>query len=495
MNLEFLNNIHSHSSKKDVISSVIIPFLNSIGYEFFDWEEKPSFFSSKPDFSIPSSDPKHPFLVIDVKRAQAKITDSNDGSIIKHLQKSKATLGLLTNGHTFQLFFRNGEIISKIIDYNQQSLCTFFDLIRALIGKHALFQINQEIEAGREVNYSQMFKQVWEKYSPLSENNNQPELEVFEREHLTPIQHELQSKKSKEPAKIITIFNNKGGVGKTTLTINLGAALNHQGNKVLLVDIDAQANLTTGLGIDPYEDLELNNMRDISDLLVDPSVHPNDNLVITKSWANTTLNIIPSHIRLAEERDSLIVKQLNYDSLLKRKLDKCLDDYDYILIDPPPSFGVANRMALMACDALLVPTQFAPYSIRALEYVIQRVIAVQEAKGTPLHILGMAISMFFTNAHRVTYDSLKQINTLIEELKIDCGDSLPIGNIGLLPENTWVPHYSIVASSTSDEYARPICELDHENAQEAFSSFMHMAAYIEKYFAQAKQKGAIPLLK
>lgn len=487
MQLDFLNDIHSHSSKKEVVSKIAIPLLKQLGYEFYDWEAKNSIFSFKPDFIIHSFDPKHPYLVVDVKRASADIKHSNDSSIIKFLTKTNATLGLLTNGHHFQVYFNDGNSISKILDYSKVNLEEFFSLFEALLGRNTLFQINQEIEGGVNLSYPEFFYQVWDKYAPeenIEKDNKDSKIAQFA--NTATIKQKKKHKNKK--AKIITVFNNKGGVGKTTITTNLGAALNQKGNKVLLVDIDAQANLTTGLGIDPYEDLELNDRKDISDLLIDPKVKADDELIITKSWKNTSLDILPAHIRLAEERDNLIVKQLNYDSLLKRKLDYCLDDYDYILIDPPPSFGVANRMALMACDALLVPTQFAPYSIRALEYVIKRVIAVQEAKGEELDILGMAVSMYLTDAQRITFDSINHINELLEEIKEECAENLPKGNIGLLPENTWIPHYSVISSTSSDEKACPLNEIKDEQAQEAFQAFLHLASYVEDYFARKERR-------
>lgn len=492
MQLDFLRDIHSHSSKKEIVNKIAIPLLKQLGYEFYDWESKNSIFSFKPDFIIHSFDPKHPYLVVDVKRANADIQYSNDGSIIKFLTKTNATLGLLTNGQQFQVYFNDGHNISKILDYNQVNLQEFFSLFEALLGRNTLFQINQEIEGGVNLSYPEFFYRVWNKYAPEETEEQKTKDNKITKLNTIPATKQEKKHKNKK-AKIITVFNNKGGVGKTTITANLGAALNQKGNKVLLVDIDAQANLTTGLGIDPYEDLELNNRKDISDLLIDPKVKADDELIITKNWHNTSLDILPAHIRLAEERDNLIVKQLNYDSLLKRKLDYCLNDYDYILIDPPPSFGVANRMALMACDALLVPTQFAPYSIRALEYVIKRVIAVQEAKGEELDILGMAVSMYLTDAQRITFDSINHINELLKEIKEECAESLPKGNIGLLPENTWIPHYSIISSTSSDQNACPLNEIQDSQAQEAFQAFLHLASYVEDYFMRkdiAKSKTA-----
>ncbi len=154
---------------------------------------------------------------------------------------------------------------------------------------------------------------------------------------------------------IITVFNNKGGVGKTTTTINLGAALNQLGKRVLLIDIDPQANLTVGLNIDPLADLELSGKKDITHLLTEPKTTL-EQTVIHKEWNNVELDIVPSHIRLSDMEATLIVT-IDVDRVLARKLKNYRDQYDYILIDPPPSFGKVNNISLMASSAILIPTQ------------------------------------------------------------------------------------------------------------------------------------------
>ncbi len=157
---------------------------------------------------------------------------------------------------------------------------------------------------------------------------------------------------------IVTIFNNKGGVGKTTTTINLAAALNRMGKRVLLIDMDAQANLTTGLGIDPLTDVELQEKKDITHLLTEPRTTL-EKTVVRKRWDNIQLDLVPSHIRLSDMEPTLI-STVDIDRVLAKKLKNYHELYDYVFIDPPPSFGKANTISLMASSGILIPTQLAP---------------------------------------------------------------------------------------------------------------------------------------
>jgi len=472
MSLDFLALLRANSSEAEVCDLVISPLLENLGYQESDWQKSNPFLLYKPTFSISThrKDRKDnpPHLLVEVKKANPHRLNANDWNLTRQMKKTGAMLGMLTNGFFFQIFFNEGNgLISKILDYSQSNLNNSFDFLASILNRSTA-----ESLAGKNLSYSDFLKAI----CPQIPKQSSAEI-ISSQAPPAP----TQKRKENQKAKVITVFNNKGGVGKTTMTINLGAALNYLGNKVLLVDIDAQSNLTTGLGVDPFQDIELAGRYDICDLLLDPEISFDQNLIISKSWGKVNLDFIPSHIRLSEECESEILKQLNYDVLLKRKLAHCLDQYDYILIDPPPSFGLANRLSLMACDQILIPTQLAPYSIRALEYVIKRTVAVQEARGEELYVLGIAISMYFRQAQRVSLDSLRQIEALIEQVMSDLNTRRPSGNVAILSEDTWIPHFSVIAQASSDEKACPISAIRDEQAQAAFEGYLNLARYVESH--------------
>src|SRR3954452_11627102 len=156
--------------------------------------------------------------------------------------------------------------------------------------------------------------------------------------------------------KVISIANQKGGVGKTTTSANLGACLAYIGKKVLLVDIDPQGNATSGIGIEKAEVEQC-----IYDVLVD-DVEAKD---VIKPTSVENLYAIPATIQLAGAEIEL-VPTISREVRLKRALERVIDDYDYILIDCPPSLGLLTLNALTASDSVLIPVQCEYYALEGL---------------------------------------------------------------------------------------------------------------------------------
>lgn len=185
-------------------------------------------------------------------------------------------------------------------------------------------------------------------------------------------------------AKIISIFNQKGGVGKTTTNINLSAFLAHMGKSVLIVDIDPQGNSTSGLGVDKSE---LNDS--IYDLLVD-NVNI-ENVIYETNFDR--LNIIPSTMELAGAEIEL-AKQDNREYYLTDALSKVSNDYDYVFIDCPPSLGILTVNALRASDSVLIPIQCEYYALEGVSQLMNTVNLVKKNLNPNLEIEGVVLSMF-----------------------------------------------------------------------------------------------------
>ena len=184
-------------------------------------------------------------------------------------------------------------------------------------------------------------------------------------------------------ARIISVANQKGGVGKTTTTVNLGACLAYYGKKILLVDIDAQGNATSGLGV-RKADVE----KDIYDILVNET--PVDEVVLETSREN--LWIVPATIQLAGAEIELTT-QMARESRLKQALAKVSDDYDYILIDCPPSLGHLTINAFTASDSILIPVQCEYYALEGLSQLLNTVRLVQKHFNPDLKIEGVLLTM------------------------------------------------------------------------------------------------------
>lgn len=183
--------------------------------------------------------------------------------------------------------------------------------------------------------------------------------------------------------KTLAITNQKGGVGKTTTSVNLGACLAHIGKKVLLVDIDPQGNATSGVGIDKG-DLD----ESIYDVLVDDV--PAET-VIQKTKVDN-LDLLPSTIQLAGAEIEL-VSTISREIRLQRALVKVKENYDFLIIDCPPSLGLLTLNALTAADSVLIPVQCEYYALEGLSQLLNTVRLVQKHLNTNLMIDGVLLTM------------------------------------------------------------------------------------------------------
>ncbi|ASV81208.1 ParA family protein [Enterococcus hirae] len=185
-------------------------------------------------------------------------------------------------------------------------------------------------------------------------------------------------------AQIISVANQKGGVGKTTTTVNLGACLASLGKRVLLVDMDAQGNATSGVGIRKPD-----VTQDIYDVLVNELPIAETTLVTE----HENLSIVPATLQLAGAEIEL-TSMMARESRLKGSLAEVNDQYDYILIDCPPSLGHLTINSFTASDSILIPVQCEYYALEGLSQLLNTVRLVQKHFNPELEIEGVLLTMY-----------------------------------------------------------------------------------------------------
>ena len=259
----------------------------------------------------------------------------------------------------------------------------------------------------------------------------------------------------REKQTIVSVLNQKGGVGKTTSTINLASALGKLGSKVLVVDADPQGNATSGLGLDK---------NSLSTTLYDVLVSGVELSSVIQNTSSKNVFLVPSNSKLASAEIDISNKQ-NRELILKNHLH-AIGRYDYILIDCPPSLGLLTINALSASNKVLIPVQSEYYALEGLSQLLQVMQQVQASYNPNLELLGVAITM---------YDKRNSLSKQVqEELKKHFGNKLM---------STIIPRNIRLAEAPS--YGKPIDE--YEKWSKGAKAYKNLAKEIDKTLKGKKE--------
>ena len=206
--------------------------------------------------------------------------------------------------------------------------------------------------------------------------------------------------------KVIAIANQKGGVGKTSTTVNLGAGLVRHGYDVLLIDLDSQANLTMALGYQNPDDMEYTVSNVLHKAVQEEKIDPAEGILTTPEG----IDLMPSNIQLSGYEISLI-NEYGREVMLKQYIDAVRLNYDYILIDCAPSLSVLTVNALVAADSVLIPTQPQYFSTAGLQMFYETISRIRKKLNPSLSIEGVLVTMM-NNRPNFTKDLVAQLREI-----------------------------------------------------------------------------------
>jgi chromosome partitioning protein len=253
---------------------------------------------------------------------------------------------------------------------------------------------------------------------------------------------------------VIAIANQKGGVGKTTTAINLAGALAEEGCRTLLIDMDPQANLTAGVGIN------LNTVQQsMADVLADGRATLGDVILVTETAG---IDVAPAHIDLASTEGELFTA-LGREQILREAMREVIDPYDYVIIDCPPNLGLLTVNGLVAADSVIIPVQTQYYAMKGLNNLVKVINAIRLKLNRDLKILGLLPTFFDgrTNLAKDMLDELRVVGdhhvfTTIIRTTVKLGEAPLVGR----PITSYATNSD--AARTYRELAREVIELGQD---------------------------------
>jgi len=400
-------------NESEVESKLIVQYLlPTLGYDASKWHQEVALGSIRLDFlaltsqvfpSITDAAPKV-CVVMEAKHPKHNL-DSHVRRLSRYLTRLHVVYGVLTNGKDFRIYELVGDQVKLNFQCQGAEITDNIEKIKDIIGRDKL--------AGRKSN---------EPINALDfpDSLNPPVNQVID--DVTPLgspQISVTTIPTQRIMKTIAIYHNKGGVGKTTTVVNLAAALSKKGKRVLVIDLDSQANTTYAAGLMKFQDEDDDTLKDNNIYHVILNLNSHGILDVAKkgTFTNPEVDVVPAHISLIWEEKFLQDKTFAQTRLLK-KLEAVKEIYDVVLIDTPPSLNLYAKIALIACDYLIIPSDLKPFANEGLRNVKNFIAEIDEFRNlisiNPINILGVLPSKILTNAAYVKSTLVKQEKVVLE---------------------------------------------------------------------------------
>ncbi|BAU10809.1 hypothetical protein LEP3755_13010 [Leptolyngbya sp. NIES-3755] len=359
-------------NESEVESKLIVQYLlPALGYRPNDWHQEVAVGSIRLDFLAFAAqvipfvlDANSPLSVAMEAKSPKQNLDLHVRKLDRYLSSLNIRYGLLTNGKEIRIYDRRSDRIQLVFQCKGREIQNELNTVRSLIGRENLRnQINNDTSS-----------------QTISEASRKREM------------------------KVIAVYHNKGGVGKTTTVTNLAAAIRKRGKKVLIIDLDAQANTTFATGLIKFDDEEFDDIRpcNIFHVLTSEELYPISEVARRSSFCNPPIDVIPAHIDLIDKKREATLNRFDFLRItLGEKLKNAQNDYDVVIIDTPPSRNLYTEIALVACDYLIIPSDLKPFSNQGLQhiggFIEERDPARRNLQKPPIKVLGVLPSKISTN--------------------------------------------------------------------------------------------------
>ncbi|WP_201767958.1 AAA family ATPase [Acaryochloris sp. CCMEE 5410] len=400
-------------NERDVEGKLVIQYLlPELGFTPETWYRERKFGNIRLDFLafknriVSCTDISHekPCLIIETKHPKQDL-ERHVSQLKEYLNKLGVEFGLLTNGREIRIYKQSRNILDLLFRCFGREVHKNIGLIREIIGSE-----NLNLPGNMPI---------------ITQNNRVDFAEVNQTKH-----SRNEFKKWGQKMKVIAIYHNKGGVGKTTVSVNLAAALQNKGKRVLLVDIDAQANSTFATGLIKFQFNEDDNLKDnnVYHLIESGEFNFISDLKQSSQLFNSPeIDVIPSHINLIDKQDKL-TRFAASRFRLHHKIQQAEDDYDIVIIDAPPSRDVYAEIALIAADYLIIPSDLKPFANQGLSNVQDFISEIDETRTSigkeKLNVIGVLPSKILSNTRYLEFVFPKQKQNIIDHYSFPIMESI-----------------------------------------------------------------------